>query len=259
MLQIRDLTVAYDVVPVLHSLNLEVPQGRIVALLGANGAGKSTVLKAISGLIRGTSGSIEFCGEVISGLRPDEIVTRGIAHVPEGRLVFPGLTVVENLKIGSYTRRLRPVELKASIEKMFALFPRLAERKGQYAGTMSGGEQQMLAIARAMMSEPKLLMLDEPSLGLAPVIIDTIMDKIQEINRLGTTTLLIEQNARLALEVSHYAYVLSVGKVVLSGDRDTLMKDKGILEAYLGGKSGIADATGNAPRIGCSQETEAGG
>jgi len=235
LLRIRDLTVSYSVVPVLHSINLEVPEGKIVTLLGANGAGKSTTLKAISGLIKPVSGTIEFLGDVISGRRPDEIVKMGLAHVPEGRLVFPGLTVVENLKIGSYTRRLSPYALKSNLEKAYQLFPRLAERKSQLAGTMSGGEQQMLAIARAMMSEPKLLMLDEPSLGLAPVIIDAIMDKIREINELGTTILLIEQNAELALAVSHIAYVLSVGEVVLSGDRDTVAKDRNMLEAYLGG------------------------
>lgn len=235
MLRIRDLTVSYSVVPVLHSINLEVPEGKIVTLLGANGAGKSTTLKAISGLIKPVSGTIEFLGDVISGRRPDEIVKMGLAHVPEGRLVFPGLTVVENLKIGSYTRRLSPYALKSNLEKAYQLFPRLAERKSQLAGTMSGGEQQMLSIARAMMSEPRLLMLDEPSLGLAPVVIDAIMDKIREINELGTTILLIEQNAELALAVSHVAYVLSVGEVVLSGDRDTVAKDRNMLEAYLGG------------------------
>lgn len=235
MLRIRDLTVSYSVVPVLHSINLEVPEGKIVTLLGANGAGKSTTLKAISGLIKPVSGTIEFLGDVISGRRPDEIVKMGLAHVPEGRLVFPGLTVVENLKIGSYTRRLSPYALKSNLEKAYQLFPRLAERKSQLAGTMSGGEQQMLSIARAMMSEPRLLMLDEPSLGLAPVVIDAIMDKIREINELGTTILLIEQNAELALAVSHLAYVLSVGEVVLSGDRDTVAKDRNMLEAYLGG------------------------
>ena len=237
MLKINDLVVAYDVAPVLHSVNLEVQAGRIVTLLGANGAGKSTTLKAISGLIKPFSGSIEFCGEVISDKRPDQIVRMGLAHVPEGRLVFPGLTVAENLKIGAYTRKVSRAEVKSDMEKAFDLFPRLAERCGQLAGTMSGGEQQMLSIARAMMSNPKLLMLDEPSLGLAPVIIDSIMDKIREINEAGTTVLLIEQNAELALSISHYAYVLSVGEVVLSGDSESVTKDKAMLEAYLGGES----------------------
>jgi len=237
LLKINDLVVAYDVAPVLHSVNLEVQAGRIVTLLGANGAGKSTTLKAISGLIKPFSGSIEFCGEVISDKRPDQIVRMGLAHVPEGRLVFPGLTVAENLKIGAYTRKVSRAEVKSDMEKAFDLFPRLAERCGQLAGTMSGGEQQMLSIARAMMSNPKLLMLDEPSLGLAPVIIDSIMDKIREINEAGTTVLLIEQNAELALSISHYAYVLSVGEVVLSGDSESVTKDKAMLEAYLGGES----------------------
>lgn len=235
MLRIENLTVAYSVAPVLHSINLHVPEGKIVALLGANGAGKSTTLKAISGLIRASEGSITFCGENISDLRPDEIVHRGIAHVPEGRLVFPGLSVAENLKIGSYTKGYKTAELENELEKVYELFPRLAERKTQLAGTMSGGEQQMLAIGRAMMSDPRLLMLDEPSLGLAPVIIDSIVEKIIEINRQGSTILLIEQNAHLALEISHYAYVLSVGKVVRDGESSALAEDKDMLSAYLGG------------------------
>ncbi|WP_213974295.1 ABC transporter ATP-binding protein, partial [Tepidanaerobacter acetatoxydans] len=187
MLKIYELTVAYSTVPVLHGIDLEVPQNKIVALLGANGAGKSTILKSISGLIKPISGRIEFCGQSIAGLRPDEIVKLGVAHVPEGRLVFPGLTVADNLKIGTYSRKYSKNKLKANMEKAYELFPRLAERRNQLAGTMSGGEQQMLAIARAIMSEPRLLMLDEPSLGLAPVIVDLIMDKIKEINEQGTT------------------------------------------------------------------------
>lgn len=235
MLKIHDLTVAYSVAPVLNGINLEVPEAKIVTLLGANGAGKSTTLKTISGLLKALSGQIEFEGQDLLDKRPNEIVKLGIAHVPEGRLVFPGLTVLENLKIGSYTQRLSKAELKVNLEKVCELFPRLAERLMQLAGTMSGGEQQMLAIARAMMSNPKLLMLDEPSLGLAPVIIDSIIDKIREINEQGTTVLLIEQNAELALAVSHYAYVLSVGEVVLYGDSETVAKDRTMLEAYLGG------------------------
>lgn len=236
MLRIYELTVAYSTVPVLHGVNLEVPQNKIVALLGANGAGKSTILKSISGLIKPISGRIEFCGHSIAGLRPDEIVKLGVAHVPEGRLVFPGLTVADNLKIGAYSRKYSKNKLKANMEKAYELFPRLAERRNQLAGTMSGGEQQMLAIARAIMSEPRLLMLDEPSLGLAPVIVDLIMDKIKEINEQGTTILLIEQNAELALAISDYAYVMSVGEVVLSGESCEIAKDKSMLEAYLGGE-----------------------
>lgn len=235
MLEIQNLTVAYDVEPVLHNINLQVPSGQIVALLGANGAGKSTTLKTISGLLRPREGSIRFEGKEISQLRPDEIVKLGIAHVPEGRLVFPGLTVVENLKMGAYTQKFSAAELNKEMEAVFELFPRLAERKSQLAGTMSGGEQQMLAIGRALMSKPKLLMLDEPSLGLAPVIVDTIFENIVEINKQGTTVLLIEQNAHLALEVSHYAYVLSVGKVVREGQSSELAQDKDMLADYLGG------------------------
>ncbi|AEE91878.1 leucine/isoleucine/valine transporter subunit; ATP-binding component of ABC superfamily [Tepidanaerobacter acetatoxydans Re1] len=236
MLKIYELTVAYSTVPVLHGIDLEVPQNKIVALLGANGAGKSTILKSISGLIKPISGRIEFCGQSIAGLRPDEIVKLGVAHVPEGRLVFPGLTVADNLKIGTYSRKYSKNKLKANMEKAYELFPRLAERRNQLAGTMSGGEQQMLAIARAIMSEPRLLMLDEPSLGLAPVIVDLIMDKIKEINEQGTTILLIEQNAELALAISDYAYVMSVGELVLSGESREVAKDKSMLDAYLGGE-----------------------
>jgi len=180
-------------------------------------------------------GSIRFGGAELAGRRPDEIVRMGIAHVPEGRLVFPGLTVSENIRIGSYLCKYSKAELKRNMEHQFALFPRLAERRGQLAGTMSGGEQQMLSIARALMSKPKLLMLDEPSLGLAPVIIDQIIDKITEINREGTTVLLIEQNAELALAISDWAYILSVGSVALSGPSSEIGRDRSILDAYLGG------------------------
>lgn len=234
MLKITDLTVGYTAVPVLHSINLEIEEGDIVTILGANGAGKSTTLKTISGLLPSSGGQMWFCGEDITKKRPDEIVHMGLGHVPEGRLVFPGLTVMENLKIGSYTCRYSKADMKHNLERQFELFPRLEERRTQLAGTMSGGEQQMLAISRALMSNPKLLMLDEPSLGLAPIIIDVIMDKIVEINKEGTTVLLIEQNAELALSVAHKAYVLSVGDVVLSGKSSDVIKDKSILDAYLG-------------------------
>lgn len=237
MLKVKDLTVAYSAAPVLHGVSLEVAEGKIVAMLGANGAGKSTILKTISGLVKPVSGEIEFCGKIITGMRPDEIVKLGLAHVPEGRLVFPGLTVAENLKIGAYVCRYSSAKLKEKMDKIYELFPRLAERYKQLAGTLSGGEQQMLAIGRALMSEPKLLMLDEPSLGLAPVIVELIMNKIKEINQLvGTTILLIEQNAELALSIADYAYVLSVGKVVLSGSCDELSQNKFMVEAYLGGE-----------------------
>ena len=235
MLKITDLTVSYGVAPVLHNVSFEIPDGEIVALLGPNGAGKSTTLKTISGLLKPISGRIEFSGGIVSAEPADKIVHLGIAHVPEGRAVFPGLTVVENLKMGAYVRRHHPKQVRENMERVFQLFPRLAERRSQLAGTMSGGEQQMLAIARGLMSEPKLLMLDEPSLGLAPVIIDSIMDQITEINRAGTTILLVEQNAHLALAVCDHGYVLSVGSIVMHGDRDALIREEDMLNVYLSG------------------------
>lgn len=234
MLKITNLTAGYSLEPVLHSINIEVKKGQIVTLLGANGAGKSTLLKTISGLVKASEGKIEFAGRDITSMRPDKIVELGLAHVPEGRLVFPGLTVEENLKIGTYSRKYSTNKIKENMDKVYELFPRLLERRTQMAGTLSGGEQQMLAISRAMMMDPELLMLDEPSLGLAPVIVDVIMDTIQRINELGTTVLLIEQNAELALSISHYAYVLSVGKVVMEGLSEDVAKDKSIFDAYLG-------------------------
>ncbi len=234
MLKINKLVVSYGVAPVLHEINLEVPQGKIVTLLGANGAGKSTTLKAVSGLMKPISGEIVFCGENIAGLDAEKIVKMGASHVPEGRQVFPGLTVEENLKMGAYIN-YKPKEVANKMAMVFELFPRLKERIKQLAGTMSGGEQQMLVIGRGLMNDPKLLMLDEPSLGLAPIIIDDIFEKIKEINGMGTTILLIEQNANLALSVSHYAYMLSVGKIVMEGATSEIRNDKNLLEVYLGG------------------------
>jgi len=235
MLKVDKVVVAYGVAPVIHEVSLTVPDGKIVTLLGANGAGKSTILKTISGLLKPISGEVTFDGTVISKLPPEEIVKKGIAHVPEGRLVFPGLTVLENLKMGSYVIRQKRKNLKENLEKVYELFPRLLERKNQTAGTLSGGEQQMLAIGRGLMSEPKLLMLDEPSLGLAPVIIDSIIDKIIEINKQGMTILLIEQNAHLALEVCDYGYLLSVGNIMMHGEKQKLVSEEGMINAYLGG------------------------
>lgn len=234
MLKIDNIVVSYGVSPVIHGVSLEVPDGKIVTLLGANGAGKSTILKTISGLLKPISGEVSFNGDAISRMQPEAIVAKGIAHVPEGRMVFPGLTVLENLKMGSYVVRNKR-NLKENLEKVYELFPRLLERKNQTAGTLSGGEQQMLAIGRGLMSEPKLLMLDEPSLGLAPVIIDSIIDKIIEINKQGMTILLIEQNAHLALEVCDYGYLLSVGNIMMHGDRQELVSEEGMINAYLGG------------------------
>lgn len=235
MLKVDEVVVAYGVAPVIHGVSLTVPDGKIVTLLGANGAGKSTILKTISGLLKPISGEVTFDGATISNEPPEAIVKRGIAHVPEGRLVFPGLTVLENLKMGSYVIRHKRKNLKENLDKVYELFPRLLERKNQTAGTLSGGEQQMLAIGRGLMSEPKLLMLDEPSLGLAPVIIDSIIDKIIEINKHGMTILLIEQNAHLALEVCDYGYLLSVGSIMMHGEKQKLVSEEGMINAYLGG------------------------
>jgi branched-chain amino acid transport system ATP-binding protein len=235
VLKIEKLVVSYGgVAPVLRGITLEVPDGKIVTLLGANGAGKSTSLKTVSGLLRPVSGRIALDGVPLHTMRSDAIVKAGVSHVPEGRQVFPGLTVTENLKMGAYCSfRARAVARK--MEDIFALFPRLAERRNQIAGTLSGGEQQMLAIGRGLMTQPKILMLDEPSLGLAPILVEDIFRKIQEVNAQGTTILLIEQNANLALSVGHYAYLLSVGSIVMQGTPQAI-KDQGqLMNAYLGG------------------------
>lgn len=229
------MVVSYGVgSPVLREITLEVPDGKVVTLLGANGAGKSTTLKAISGLLRPLAGSITFDEKPLHTMRTDQIVKAGISHVPEGRQVFPGLTVVENLRMGAFSSYQKRA-VAESMEMVFALFPRLAERSNQPAGTLSGGEQQMLAIGRGLMIRPKLLMLDEPSLGLAPLIVEGIFRTIQEVNAKGMTILLIEQNANLALSISHYVYVLSVGGIVLHGTPQAVKEKGQILSAYLGG------------------------
>jgi len=220
--------------PVLREITLEVPDGKIVALLGANGAGKSTTLKAISGLLRPLTGSITFGEKSLHSMRTDEIVRAGVSHVPEGRQVFPGLTVGENLKMGAYAS-YKKRGVAESLKYVFALFPHLAERSNQPAGTLSGGEQQMLAIGRGLMIRPKLLMLDEPSLGLAPLVIENIFRTIQEVNAQATTILLIEQNANLALSICDYVYVLSVGGIVLEGTSQSVREKGQLLNAYLGG------------------------
>jgi branched-chain amino acid transport system ATP-binding protein len=211
-----------------------VGEGKIVTLLGANGAGKSTTLKAISGLLRPLAGSITLDGRPLDAMRTDQIVGAGVSHVPEGRQVFPGLTVIENLKMGAYAGYRRRT-VGQNMEGVFALFPHLAERPHQLAGTMSGGEQQMLAIGRGLMTRPKLLMLDEPSLGLAPIVVEDIFRKIQEVNGQGTTILLVEQNANLALSICDHAYVLSVGSIVLQGTPQAIREKGQLLSAYLGG------------------------
>jgi len=235
MLEIDDLTVAYGRIVAVHGLSLSVQPGEIVALVGANGAGKTTTLAAISGLLRPAAGSIRFGGESLTRQSPEEIVRRGIAHSPEGRRVFPGLTVEENLETGASNWRRFGQSIAADREKIYALFPRLRERHRQRAWSLSGGEQQMLAIGRALMGRPKLLLLDEPSLGLAPMIIDLLFDAIVTINAAGVAILLVEQNAALALEIARRAYVLETGRLILSGESALLLNDPRVREAYLGG------------------------
>jgi branched-chain amino acid transport system ATP-binding protein len=235
MLEIKNLQVSYGAIVALHGISLSVPTGGIVTLIGSNGAGKTTTLKTISGLLKPKSGEIIYDGKNIGGLPPYEIVARGLSHVPEGRMIFANLTVLENLQIGAYLVRDKKI-IRREMEFVFTMFPRLKEREQQIAGTLSGGEQQMLAIGRALMSQPKFLMLDEPSLGLAPLLVKTIFEKIIEINReRGLMILLVEQNANLALEISHFGYVLETGKVVLSGDSAALRQNPQVRRAYLGG------------------------
>ena len=233
MLKIENLSVSYGGIKALRNISLEVPEGQIVTFIGANGAGKSTTLRSIVGLVKAHEGSIEFCGKNIMHLPTNKIIEQGITLVPEGRRVFPDLTVLENIKIGAYLRR---DNLDDDIEWVYSIFPRLKERSWQLAGTLSGGEQQMLAVARALMCHPKLLMMDEPSLGLAPLVIRDIFNVIQEINKQGVTILLIEQNANMALKVAHTAYVLETGNITLSGTGAELLENEAVKEAYLGKK-----------------------
>jgi branched-chain amino acid transport system ATP-binding protein len=234
MLEVRDLHVTYGEIEALHGVSLEVPAGRIVTLVGGNGAGKSSTLRAVSGIVKPRQGSITFEGRRIGGLPAHEIVALGIAQAPEGRMAFSNLTVVENLKMGAYLRRDRRA-ISDDLEQAFSLFPRLKERLAQPAGTLSGGEQQMLAIARALMSRPKCLLLDEPSLGIAPILVQAIFARITEINRsLGLAILLVEQNANLALKVAHYGYVLETGRVILHDTAENLRKNDTVRAAYLG-------------------------
>jgi len=235
MLETKNLKVAYGSITAVHDLSISVPKGGIVTLIGANGAGKSTTLRAISGILRSVSGSIIFDGEDITHLPPHKIVERGLSQVPEGRMIFPNLTVRENLEMGAFRRRDRKAFGK-DFDYIFSIFPRLKERERQVAGTLSGGEQQMLAIGRALMSKPKCLMLDEPSLGIAPILVRTIFEKITEINReLGLTVLLVEQNANLALKISHRGYVMETGNVILEDTSQALRENTRVRESYLGG------------------------
>ena len=232
MLKVRDINVYYDAIHAIKGVSLEVNEGEIVTLIGANGAGKSTVLQTISGLLRSRTGNIAFLGEDISSAPAHKIVQKGIAHVPEGRRIFLQMTVQENLEMGAYTE---PDNVKANLEKAFTIFPRLLERRRQIGGTLSGGEQQMLAMGRALMSSPKLLMLDEPSMGLAPILVEQIFSIISEMNRAGTTILLVEQNAQMALSIASRVYVLETGAIVVTGTGRELSESDEIRKAYLGG------------------------
>ncbi len=234
MLQVENLHVSYGAIKALHGVSLKVPKGSIVTLIGANGAGKSTTLRALSGLVKSAAGSIQYDGQEISKVPAHKIVGRGLCHVPEGRMIFANLTVHENLKMGAYLQHDRKW-IAEQTDYVFGLFPRLKERENQSAGTLSGGEQQMLAIGRALLSKPKFLMLDEPSLGIAPLLVKTIFERIVEINReQGLTILLVEQNANLALDISSYAYVLETGKILIEGPSAKVKADPQVQAAYLG-------------------------
>lgn len=231
ILEIRDLVVSYGGIEAVKGISMDVPEGKIITLIGANGAGKSTTLKSISGIVRPKNASIKFNGEEIFGKTPNYIVSKGITLVPEGRRVFDNLTVAENLRIGAY---LRKDNLKADMDYVYGLFPRLKEREWQMAGTLSGGEQQMLAVGRALMSRPKLIMMDEPSLGLAPLIVKSIFEIIKTINNEGITVLLIEQNANMALKIADKGYVMETGEIKMEGTGTELLANEEIKEAYLG-------------------------
>ena len=233
MLIVDNINVYYGAIHAIKGISFHVEEGEVVTLIGANGAGKSTTLQTISGLLRSRTGSVEFMGENISRLPPHKILERGLAQVPEGRRIFLQMTVMENLEMGAYTRR--DGSQAAELEKVFDQFPRLAERRRQIAGTLSGGEQQMLAIGRALMSQPKLLMLDEPSMGLAPILVEQIFDIIRRLHEKGTTILLVEQNAQMALSVADRAYVLETGSISLSGTGAELLESDEVRKAYLGG------------------------
>jgi branched-chain amino acid transport system ATP-binding protein len=233
MLTINNIDVYYGAIHALKGISVQVNQGEIVTLIGANGAGKSTTLRTISGMLKPKSGDITFMGNSISGMPAQEIVKLGLSHVPEGRRVFANMTVLENLELGAYIRKDK--EVAADMEKVFVRFPRLKERCTQLAGTLSGGEQQMLAIGRALMSRPKLLLMDEPSMGLAPLLVKEIFEIVKDINKTGTTILLVEQNAHMALSIAHKAYVLETGRITLSGDAKELAASDHVKKAYLGG------------------------
>ena len=233
MLKVNDIQVYYGAIHAIKGVSFEVEEGKIVTLIGANGAGKTTIMHTVSGLIKPQNGSIAFSGTDITSTRAHTIVEMGMAHVPEGRRVFAKMTVRENLEMGAYSRKSKG-EFDEDLEMVYSRFPRLKERRKQFAGTMSGGEQQMLAIARALMSRPKLVLLDEPSMGLAPILVDEVFNIIKDINASGTTILLVEQNAHKALSIADKAYVLETGSVVLSGNAKEMLNDEAVKKAYLG-------------------------
>jgi len=233
LLELADVNVHYGAIHALRGVSFRVAEGEIATLIGANGAGKTTTLRAVSGMLRPTSGSVRYAGEEVAGVKPHLLVARRLSHAPEGRGIFPNLTVLENLRLGAYLRRDK-AGIEGDVEKGFTLFARLRERSTQLAGTLSGGEQQMLAIARALMARPRLLLLDEPSLGLAPTLVETIFKTIVDINRAGVTILLVEQNAALALQIANHGYVLETGAVVQSGTGAELLASPEVRKAYLG-------------------------
>lgn len=233
MLTIKDLQVYYGVIQAIKGISFEVKEGEVIALIGANGAGKTTILHTITGLVGAKAGSIQFEGRELVKMPAHKIVSLGMAHVPEGRRIFAELTVLENLKLGAYTRSDKK-EIAETLERIYQRFPRLKERKNQIAGTLSGGEQQMLAMGRALMSHPRIILMDEPSMGLSPIFVSEIFDIIKEISESGTTVLLVEQNAKKALSIADRAYVLETGKIVLEGDAEVLMNDDSVKKAYLG-------------------------
>lgn len=235
LLKLTNIETFYGKIQALKGINLEVEEGKIVTLLGGNGAGKSTTMKTIAGLLKPRKGMVEFLGEKVTGMRPDQLLRKGIALVPEGRAILATMTVLENLEMGAYHRKDNGV--KQDIRDVMKRFPILEERQSQLAGTLSGGQQQMLAIARALLSKPKLILLDEPSMGLAPLIVAEIFEIIKEINREGTTVLLVEQNAKQALKIADYGYVMETGKIIIEGVASDLLQDERIVEAYLGRKS----------------------
>ena len=233
MLTIKDLEVYYGIIQAIKGISFEVNEGEVIALIGANGAGKTTILHTITGLVAAKSGSIQFEGNDLTKIPAHSIVSLGMAHVPEGRRIFAELTVLENLKMGAYTRKDKK-EIEDTLAKVYKRFPRLNERKNQIAGTLSGGEQQMLAMGRALMSHPRIILMDEPSMGLSPLFVSEIFDIIKEISESGTTVLLVEQNAKKALSIANRAYVLETGKIVLEGDAKELMNNDSVKKAYLG-------------------------